>query len=339
MSSSHPYMNTTSNPSFDEQRWIIHIRRSLEEDHDQVSDIAVSIFDIPKTLMLISPESYVPQLVALGPYHYSTPKPYEMERKMLEFRQGSDDLLYSMLMGFCKEILPFTMIQENPSVHQGMGFAPLLDFLYHLIVPKLEGSSEITSEEKEEKTKQGNENCDLNKPPLMEEIAIPSVTELSSAGIKFSVTNSGIFGINFDEKMATFYLPTIILNANTEVATRNLVAYEACNASGPLIFNRYTELMNGIIDSEDDAKLLREQGFILNHYKSDQDVANLWNGMSKSIRLTKVLLLDKVIEDVNNYYNGSWKVRIGKFMARNVFGSWQSLTLMAAILLLFFIYN
>ncbi|KAI3463440.1 hypothetical protein Pfo_020103 [Paulownia fortunei] len=521
MSSSHPYQNPNSNPTtFDEQRWIIHIRRALDEDLEQESDIPVSIFNVPKTLLRSSPESYVPQQVALGPYHHWRPELYEMERyklaaakrsqkqlqglrfhnlvdhltkfepkfrasyhkylnfngetlawmmavdscflleflqifavkegkelprmshlvdltgrksghdavlrdmvmlenqiplfslrKMLEFQLASldeaDDVLYAMLMGFCKELSPFKMIQELPNVHQVSKCAHLLDFFYHLIVPELEGSSEIASEaEKQDinegekmnfqkvisnfragpvslikrlviskpvkfiltlpwkiisnlpgvimikqleylcfsQEKEGNkpedENCDLNnninKHPLMEEIAIPSVTELSKAGVKFSGTNVGILGINFDEKMATFHLPTISLDVNTEVAMRNLVAYEACNASGPLIFTRYTELMNGIIDSEDDAKLLREQGIVLNHLRSDGDVANLWNGMSKSIRLTKVPFLDKVIEDVNNYYNGRSKVRIGKFLKRHVFSSWQSMTFLAAILLLFF---
>ncbi|KAI7985308.1 putative UPF0481 protein [Camellia lanceoleosa] len=80
---------------------------------------------------------------------------------------------------------------------------------------------------------------------------------------------------------------------------RNLVAYEACNASGSLVFTRYTELMNGIIDIEEDAKLLGEEGIILNHVKSNKEVAELWNGMGRSFRLTKVPFLDKVIEDVN----------------------------------------
>jgi hypothetical protein len=121
---------------------------------------------------------------------------------------------------------------------------------------------------------------------------------------------------------------------NTEVVLRNLVAYEASNASGPLVFTRYTELMNGIIDTEEDVKLLREKGIILNRLKSDEEVANLWNGMSKSIRLTKVPFLDKVIEDVNKYYNGRWTVKGGRFMRQYVFSSWQFLTLLAAIFLL-----
>ncbi|CAA2994343.1 UPF0481 At3g02645 [Olea europaea subsp. europaea] len=167
----------------------------------------------------------------------------------------------------------------------------------------------------------------------MEESTIPSVTELSKAGVKFSATDLGILSINFDEKTSTFYLPTVNLDGNTEVVLRNLLAYEACNASGPLVFTRYTELMNGIIDTEDDAKFLREHGIISNQLKSDEEVANLWNGMSKSIRLTKVSFLDKVIEDVNKNYNGSWKVKVDNLM-KHVPGSWQSITLVAVILIL-----
>ncbi|KAL0425130.1 UNVERIFIED_CONTAM: hypothetical protein Sradi_1047800 [Sesamum radiatum] len=490
----HPFLNP--NPSFDEQRWIIQIRRVLDEDNleQEPDDVPVSIFTVPKTLMLTSPEFYVPQQLALGPYHNHRAELYEMERyklsaakrfqkhlpglkfhhlvhhfikfesrfracyhkflnfngemlawmmavdscflleflhhlvileedreiplfslkQTLDFQLGSsdeaDDVLYAMLTGFCKEVLPFKMVQELPDLCQVHKCAHLLDLLYNLIVPNVgESVSEITSEaekeginrndekrnfhkimskiragglmslikrllvsrlakfllrlpwkvvsslpgmtlvkqfeylcfsqEKGEKNEleNGKSSSEYNyKPPLMEEIAIPSVTELSEAGVKFSVTNSGILGISFDEKTATFYLPMISLDVNTEVVLRNLVAYEACNASGPLVFARYTELMNGIIDSEEDAKVLREKGVVLNHLKSDQDVADLWNGMSKSVRLTKVPFLDKVIEDVNCYYRGRLKVRIGKFLERHVFGSWQSMTLLAAVLLLFF---
>lgn len=101
-----------------------------------------------------------------------------------------------------------------------------------------------------------------------------------------------------------------------------------------MVFARYTELMNGIIDSEEDVKVLRQKGVILNHLKSDGEVATMWNGMSKSLKLTKVPLLDKVVEDVNKYYNGRMKVKAWKFMKSYIFGSWQFLTFLAAIMLL-----
>ncbi|KAH9715514.1 hypothetical protein KPL71_021080 [Citrus sinensis] len=175
---------------------------------------------------------------------------------------------------------------------------------------------------------------DVNKPPLVEEITIPSVTELYKSNVTFSATVGNISTVSFDAETATLHLPTISLDVNSNVVLRNLVAYEASNASGPLIFTRYTEFMNGIIDTEEDAKLLREKGIILNRLKSDAEVAHLWNGMSRSIRLTKVPHIDKVIEGVNKHYNSQWKVKFWKSMKHYVFGSWQFLTLLATIMLL-----
>ncbi|KAK9923043.1 hypothetical protein M0R45_031478 [Rubus argutus] len=91
--------------------------------------------------------------------------------------------------------------------------------------------------------------------------------------------------------------------------------------------------MNGIIDTKEDVKLLREKGIILNHLKSDEEVAKLFNGLNRSIRLTKVPFLDNVIEDANKYYNARWKVKMREFFKIYVFGSWQFLALLAAILL------
>ncbi|XP_062156512.1 putative UPF0481 protein At3g02645 [Alnus glutinosa] len=340
-------------------------------------------------------------------------------RKVLAFQfsspESADDMLLSMLMGLCKELSPFKLMEDPPKIQVSKA-AHLLDFLYDMVVPKMEEPPEIiieveplnegmegekkssadssyvkqfldetwkllsklnrgpillikkvlvsgpvklilklpwtilsklpgfsilkqpveyffSSQDKEE-AKPANETSSSNKPPLVEEISIPSVTELASSGVRFLPTNGSISTVAFDAKTFTFYLPRVSLDINTEVVLRNLVAYEASNASGPLVFTRYAELMNGIIDTEEDVKALREKGIILNRLKSDGEVANLWNGMSNSIRLTKVPFLDKVIEDVNKYHGRRWRVKVGKFMKAYVFGSWQFLTLLAAISLL-----
>ncbi|CAL5210564.1 unnamed protein product [Lathyrus oleraceus] len=541
MSSLRSTMSYNSKSNFDELRWVIHIRKTLEEEFEEEDgELSVTIFNVPKLLMASDPDSYVPQQVAIGPYHYWRPELYEMQsyklaatkrflkslqtlkldklvdqltkfeqrvracyhkyldlngetmvwmmivdasfllellqiyamqegvtkrvvsssmshlvdyagrksahnamlrdivmlenqiplfvlRKLLEFKfsslEAADEMLIIMFIGLFKQISPFKMIQEFPNIKVSES-AHLLDFFYDMIVPKLETDHDIAidveiqeeeeqdhkgddenskgetsyvkqsfneiwkilsklnkgpmqllkralvskplkvlvkfpwkiitnlpggkllkqpieylffSKEKGDEENQENETSStfINKPPLIEEITIPCVKELVNSGVRFFPTNDGsITSISFDLKTRIFYLPIIGLDVNTEVFLRNLVAYESSVGSGPLVITRYTELMNGIIDSEDDAKILREKGIILNHLKSDKEVANMWNGMSKSLRLSRVLFLDETIEDVNKFYNSRMKVKMWKFMKSYVFGSWQILTFLAAIFLL-----
>ncbi|KMZ57173.1 hypothetical protein ZOSMA_89G01260 [Zostera marina] len=175
---------------------------------------------------------------------------------------------------------------------------------------------------------------DKDKQPLMEEISVPSVEELISSGVKLVPTNGDLTSIKFDYGSAKLHLPTITLDVNTEVILRNLVAYETSVVSGPLVFTRYTELMNGIIDTEEDVRLLRRNGILKNYMKSDKEVAEVWNGMSRSVRLTKVPFMDNMIKDVNKFYNSNWKVKAKKLMKNYIVRSWPFLTFLAAILLL-----
>ncbi|KAM0939094.1 hypothetical protein DsansV1_C21g0166971 [Dioscorea sansibarensis] len=527
---------SNSNHLFDELRWTIQIRRYLEESTEDDYGIPVTIFSVPNYLRVNKPEAFVPQFIALGPYHHWQPELYEMERYklsaakrgrnrldgqkfqvlvehfikvehvirahyhryldineetlawmmlvdtsfLLEFLQiyapeeikvlrrvpsrmlhlvdnagrksahnvilrdimmlenqvplfllrvfleiqcsliqEAVEMLTLMLNGFMRAICPFKMGQNFPCIDVTQ-HAHLLELLYSILVPKPQeqacevidinedqtdaggsfhettndGSSNIKQffiaswkmasglngsiihyikqflssklikflvkvpwkiitslpvffvlkkpieylsswgTSANSKTEKSSSNGNINKQPLIEEIMIPSVRELVNAGISFSATKGDVTTIQFDVKTVTLYLPAVKLDNNTEVVLRNLVAYETSIASGPLVFTRYTELMNGIIDTDEDVKLLRERGIILNKMKSDREVADLWNSMSSSVRLTRVPFLDKVIEDVNKYYDGRWRVKTIKFMKKYVFGSWQFLTFLAAILLL-----
>ncbi|KAG0485934.1 hypothetical protein HPP92_010013 [Vanilla planifolia] len=152
----------------------------------------------------------------------------------------------------------------------------------------------------------------IDKLPLLDEIAIPSAKELVQAGVQFFPIEDQLSAIMFDKKTGNLHLPIINIDVNTEVLLRNLVAYETAVVNGPLVLTRYTELMNGIIDDAEDAKVLRQRGVIMNRLKSDAEVSHLWNGMARSVRTTKKQFLDKVIEDINMYHNCSWRVKAGR---------------------------
>ncbi|KAF0922565.1 hypothetical protein E2562_038112 [Oryza meyeriana var. granulata] len=172
--------------------------------------------------------------------------------------------------------------------------------------------------------------------PLLEEIAVPCVAELAYSGVKFIPANGGISTIEFCAKAATLHLPVIRVDVNTEVLLRNMVAYEASTGCRSLVLARYIELMNGIIDTDEDARLLRESGVIRNHLKSDKEVAELWNGMTRSVRLTRVAALDRVIDDLNRHHSSCWKVRINNFFKAQVLGSRELVACITMLLLILF---
>ncbi|KAL5209335.1 hypothetical protein ABZP36_004958 [Zizania latifolia] len=195
-------------------------------------------------------------------------------------------------------------------------------------------------------TQQGSQRKDASSPaqsknvsPLLDEIAVPSVAELVYSGVKFVPANGGLEAIEFCAKAATLHLPVIRVDGMSETVLRNLVAYEAASVGcSTLVLARYVELMNGIIDTDEDARLLRESGVILSHLKNDQEVAELWNGMTRSVRLTRVAALDRVIDGLNRHHSSCWKVRVRTFLKeQQVLGSREMVTCVTMVLLVLFL--
>ena len=46
-----PTMTSSSGSDFNEHRWVIQMRRTLEEELEEETDIPVSIFNVPKNLL------------------------------------------------------------------------------------------------------------------------------------------------------------------------------------------------------------------------------------------------------------------------------------------------
>ncbi|EAY99899.1 hypothetical protein OsI_21895 [Oryza sativa Indica Group] len=422
---------------FDELRWVIQIRRSLQEDggdDDDDNGIPVSVFNVPKQLQAHKPEAYVPQFIALGPYHHWRPELYEMERyKLAAARRAQRHLRegvklehlveqfaraerkvrahYHRYLDFSGETLAWMMVVDGAflleflqifaaaeAAASGGGGKPelrrvssrmahlekqqsagceyvkqLLAAVWGIVSSLKSGPMQYVAkpisfavkapwkmltvvpgfsamkhpvesffmsggggDPSSSSTAAGQDHHHaISRPPLIEEIMIPSVTELAAAGVQFAPTNGDATTVSFDAKTATLHLPVVTLDGSTtEVVLRNLVAYEASAATGPLVLARYTELMNGIIDTGEDVAALRRRGVVLNRMKSDGEAARLWNGMSRSVRLTKVAAMDAAVEGVNRYHGARWRVKARRFMRRYVFGSWQLLTFLAAVLML-----
>ncbi|KAB1203148.1 hypothetical protein CJ030_MR8G027525 [Morella rubra] len=223
-----------------------------------------------------------------------------------------DHYLPKMLLGFCKALSPLKVLgYYPPSV--ALKRYHLLDLLYELVTlekPPIEDVPRQEEEAYEYPVGMGRSlesevwHVILNlaipnevKQPLQlvkgirelpwsnlhslfktkEEILIPTVSNLCDAGVKFS-SSDRITSILFDPVTASFKLPIVKLNNNSEVVIRNLVAYEAMYKpeSEPLVFTA-----------------------------SPCASANAPN-------------IDKAITDVNNFYNGTTKGKASNSSRRGV---------------------
>ena len=86
--------------------------------------------------------------------------------------------------------------------------------------------------------------------------------------------------------------------------------------------------------NEADVKLRGQRGIIVNCLKSDAEAANLWNGMSRAVKLNKVSLFDKVVADLNKYYNGRYKVKAEKCIKSCIYNLCRILTVLASFVIM-----
>ncbi|PWA59361.1 hypothetical protein CTI12_AA392100 [Artemisia annua] len=83
MASSSSNTNVNSNLNLSEKDWVFRTQQVLQNKILSDQNIPISVCQVPKSISVVKPQAYAPQMIALGPYHYSRPELYHMERSKI----------------------------------------------------------------------------------------------------------------------------------------------------------------------------------------------------------------------------------------------------------------
>eukprot|EP01018_Ginkgo_biloba_P034523 Gb_08678 [translate_table: standard] len=251
--------------------------------------------------------------------------------KVLTWETGSEkealEKLGRMLTVACNEFSPFLNdvdYEIRPILNQPINGEHLLDYLYKTIVPP-----PISSESNSEGSRIDS------KMIYRTGVDLPSASELQSRGVKFFPFVGHLTKIKFDRKLRTFFLPVIRMDDRTEVVLRNLVAHEAFIELESRALASYVDLMDRLIDTPIDVGILKKCGIIRSDMGSDNDVADAWNGIGRSMWKSGYEPVDIAIHDVNDYYKSNYKLMLGEYLQENFSKPWRAVSVVVGSVVLF----
>ncbi|CAN6681771.1 unnamed protein product [Malus baccata var. baccata] len=162
--------------------------------------------------------------------------------------------------------------------------------------------------------------------------AVPNAAELLQAGVKFTVgKGSNIFDIKFSDGILE--IPTLIVADTTDLAIRNLLAFEQCHKREEDCLTSYVFLMKRLAKTPKDVELLVEHGIIENWLGSTKKISTLLHDLGTGMILDHYCYAP-LCENLNSYC----RARRHKWMAnlrQNYFNTpWSIISVVAAVILL-----
>ncbi|KAM7493050.1 hypothetical protein LguiB_027659 [Lonicera macranthoides] len=132
-----------------------------------------------------------------------------------------------------------------------------------------------------------------------------STTELSKAGVEFrkKKTNEGSFDITFSDPVLE--IPTFLLTRHTEIQIRNIIAAEHLLHENISFVTEYFLLMDCLINTTKDVKLLVNKKIIINHLGDNNEAADFINKLCINVPCYSYgFHFSQVYEQLKIYYNG-----------------------------------
>ncbi|KAI3843118.1 hypothetical protein MKX03_035028 [Papaver bracteatum] len=163
---------------------------------------------------------------------------------------------------------------------------------------------------------------------------LPSATELSLAGVRFKKGSAqgSFLDIKFIRRTGILEIPPLRIFDETDPLLRNLIAFEQ-SCGGDYYITSYVTMMDFLINSADDVRLLRKRGIISNYLGCDEDVSDMFNKLCVGIN-DGGDYYSNYISDMNKFYKKRrhiWKATL----KREYFNTpWAIVSFLAAVLLI-----
>ncbi|XXG55051.1 hypothetical protein AAC387_Pa03g2785 [Persea americana] len=178
-----------------------------------------------------------------------------------------------------------------------------------------------------------------NPPRMLGREKIPCAFELQQVGIKFKKGDEGSFlDVKFQD--GAIKIPPLKVEDGTNSLLLNFVAFEECYLKCGLCFTAYAAFMDCLINSGKEVGILCSNGIIAHSSSgSNEDVAALFNKVAREVIINdRDFYLAGVFDKVNVYRKSRWHVWRA-ILLRNYNNPWAIISLLAAMLILFFTFS
>ncbi|KAB2619120.1 hypothetical protein D8674_014989 [Pyrus ussuriensis x Pyrus communis] len=168
-------------------------------------------------------------------------------------------------------------------------------------------------------------------------LAVPSMTKLHQAGVKFKTRSSkNLFDICFTDKGGKLEIPIIMIGDSTELILRNLIAFEQCHCTpNTCYFNDYIILMDNFVNTPNDVELLVKNGIVENMLGDNNEVSTLFNSLGKGVAVSRQgFYFAPLTKDLNKYYKKPWNKWKADLKQKYFNTPWTIISVIAATFLI-----
>lgn len=163
-----------------------------------------------------------------------------------------------------------------------------------------------------------------------------NVQELKAVGIRLKPNNSKCLGQISFTKMWNFLpgilrLPPITVDDSTGPKFFNLIAYEMCpDYENDYGVTSYIAFLDSLIDEAKDVMYLRKASILFNYLGSDEEVAQLFNGIGTDL-VPNFEIYKDVRSNIQDYYKKKWRTWMSEFFHTHFNSPWTVMAFLAAL--------
>ncbi|KAI3771318.1 hypothetical protein L6452_02480 [Arctium lappa] len=316
-----------------------------------------SIYRVSKTLRDVSPNSYTPRVISIGPFHeedknlkgveaHKVTYLLDLYRRLKSPREQTMKSCVNMVLTKIDRIK--ACYDGNMKTYDDHEFAKMMELVldndeadtnHDHILGVLQKCYQHAHAIPSEISKTSS-----NSAAEFSNSISYSATELAMAGVKFKPNNDTKWLLAMEFKSSrvqcfcwswgkpTFRMPLLQIEDYTEAVLRNLIAYEQFSSAVANYVTSYSFAMERILDTKEDIVKVIESKVLVNNLGSSEQASNMINSICKEVTV-KDFSYTKQWQQLDDYYNGYWPKNIAR-LRRTYFSSpWSFIALLAGFLL------